>query len=789
MRVLAGLILSATVVFGQSVEATVFLPESLCGLGWIEYLAWNPANNHVYAANWHAGNVIAMPAGTGEKTARIPAGEIGGVTCVNADLNKVYAYDQSRQTLAVIDGNTNTVARRVFVPFPWPDEASLAYSPRRQKLYCLASVGQLAVLDAVTDSVTKCLSVNDGGNTALLYNAAADKLYSPTEDYGISVIDGATDTTVATLGVDVNGFAGMVANDSTNKAYFLCYQCIAVVSGAADTVRSLIWLTGEGVGTCCNRATNRIYAAYRYVEPSYGPTVAVVDGSADTIIKTVALSSEPTSIVCSPTSNRVYVGLANDSVAVIDCASNQVVSTLYVGAYTSSACYAAANDAVFVSFAGASLAKIDCPSNSVVHNEDLGCEPGAIACADEEDRLYVLDRLGRSLNIVDGSTYQVRHSQYLSPRPTNSYQVGSLAYNRALGRMYVALGDSGLAVFDCATDSLLRILDVPAQALVYDSVRRKVYCAGNSSFWVLSADAETVLTEIPELAATCALCLSAGRGKLYTGTGYPPYGIHVIDCDGDTILRVLENDAVYSRFAHSETYDKLYAHKFGGKLLIIDCATDRVDSLLPGGQAIGDVSVNEDGTKFLCYGEGGPTLVLDCATDSVIAELDTVEAQSEGWSRAVGWSHDNRRIYVPSWHMGVVVLDAENGGADSIRTGNFPMGVLVHPTADRVYVANAYSSSLTVISDEVGIAERPGFKVTAGRRPMPSVIRGLLFMPEATGRRQQAASLLDISGRKVLDLRRGANDVRALSQGVYFVHRATSVGRGASSVTKVVITR
>ena len=46
------------------------------------------------------------------------------------------------------------------------------------------------------------------------------------------------------------------------------------------------------------------------------------------------------------------------------------------------------------------------------------------------------------------------------------------------------------------------------------------------------------------------------------------------------------------------------------------------------------------------------------------------------------------------------------------------------------------------------------------------------------------AGLQDISGRKVMDLHPGANDVRALAPGVYFVR---AVGREPSAVTKVII--
>ena len=69
-------------------------------------------------------------------------------------------------------------------------------------------------------------------------------------------------------------------------------------------------------------------------------------------------------------------------------------------------------------------------------------------------------------------------------------------------------------------------------------------------------------------------------------------------------------------------------------------------------------------------------------------------------------------------------------------------------------------------------------------------MRGVLFLPEAAGHRPQAASLLDISGRKVLDLRLGANDVRALAPGVYFVRRSkTEDGRPTADISKVVVAR
>ncbi len=69
----------------------------------------------------------------------------------------------------------------------------------------------------------------------------------------------------------------------------------------------------------------------------------------------------------------------------------------------------------------------------------------------------------------------------------------------------------------------------------------------------------------------------------------------------------------------------------------------------------------------------------------------------------------------------------------------------------------------------------------------PTILRGVLNLQSAIYNLQSEIVLLDISGRKVLDLKSGANDVR-LSPGVYFVRAASSKPSAVSS-HKVLITR
>ena len=85
----------------------------------------------------------------------------------------------------------------------------------------------------------------------------------------------------------------------------------------------------------------------------------------------------------------------------------------------------------------------------------------------------------------------------------------------------------------------------------------------------------------------------------------------------------------------------------------------------------------------------------------------------------------------------------------------------------------------------------PGVAEASGQETKPvasgaSIVRGVLVLG-AVGSRQNAgyrAELLDISGRKAMNLQRGANDVSRLAPGVYFVRDAQ-----AQTVRKIVIQR
>ncbi len=153
-----------------------------------------------------------------------------------------------------------------------------------------------------------------------------------------------------------------------------------------------------------------------------------------------------------------------------------------------------------------------------------------------------------------------------------------------------------------------------------------------------------------------------------------------------------------------------------------------------------------------------------------------------------------------------VAVNYSTGGAwsepeQASTSAGIPKGIAADANG-RVYVlfrtttGQLYSVYRT---SRPGVQEPSPVQVVCTR--LPTVVRGVLHLE--VGSRQQTAyraapsdggrcgQLLDIGGRKVMNLHPGANDVRALAPGVYFVRQQGSRTRGFedSSASKVVITR
>jgi YVTN family beta-propeller protein len=143
----------------------------------------------------------------------------------------------------------------------------------------------------------------------------------------------------------------------------------------------------------------------------------------------------------------------------------------------------------------------------------------------------------------------------------------------------------------------------------------------------------------------------------------------------------------------------------------------------------------------------------------------------------------------------VTVIDgASNQVLRTISVGSQPDAFCYNPAENRVYVANYLSSSVSVLRDSAGGIEESRRPRVLSSKLEPTVLRGTLWLSSDSNSVSTSTLtltyLLDIAGRRVLDLHPGANDVSRLPAGVYLIeNKLTGSNHGPQAVRKVVLTR
>lgn len=132
---------------------------------------------------------------------------------------------------------------------------------------------------------------------------------------------------------------------------------------------------------------------------------------------------------------------------------------------------------------------------------------------------------------------------------------------------------------------------------------------------------------------------------------------------------------------------------------------------------------------------------------------------------------------------GLAVCPGDNNVTSPVAVTDGDGGVIVAWKDDRgIYAQRAV--------DVIGVEESHEPQASS-YKPAASVVRGILRLVDGASASRGLsahACLLDVSGRKVMELRAGANDVRALAPGVYFMRMAQAQVQ-AQAVEKIVITK
>jgi YVTN family beta-propeller protein len=436
------------------------------------------------------------------------------------------------------------------------------------------------------------------------------------------------------------------------------------------------------------------------------------------------------------------------------------------------------------------------------------------------NKIYVANMFSANVTVIDGTT----NDTTLVPAGTEPCAV---AVNPTTNKIYVANnGSDNVTVIDATTnDTTLVHAGTGPCAVAVNLVTNKVYVPNQGSDNVTVIDGATNdTTTVPAGTEPCAAAVNPVTNRVYVAN-YGSANVTVIDGVTNNTTLVPADSAPCAVAVNPVTNNIYVANLHGDNVTVIDGATNSTTIVAAGTTPLG-IAVNPVTNRVYVANNGSDnvTVLTDVPTydTKVRAAFDRLPGDTTSFGRptltgkGVNRSTPNQTAMIgvcnrlntaqTAWDWATVLSGAGtdsitwtyNWGTDSLIAGeNFVCCVPLEDqaaTTNNLGLGSPFAGNLEVypvyrIGFAAGVEESPRPQATSFKLG-PTIIRGVLFLGDCprTGTVPKTV-LLDISGRKVLDLKPGPNDVSALAPGVYFVRNE---GRGAGDVgrmRKVVVQR
>jgi len=784
------MLLGVSIGWSQPVPDTILLPDSLGPLRPGYHLAFGSSTNNIYVAS-ESSDIIVVDGETFQRIKRIRTGTPVGAALLVSQHNKLYCTYPSRGRIGIIDCTTNDTVGSIQVS---TRPKLLCYSSGSDRVYCGDSANRrVSVIDCAADTVRKVISTAHSP-ADMVYDPTTNKVYVETR-YSVLAISCGTDSIISNLGGEYR--SGLCLNKRRQKLYVpgrVVPETLYVVSTQSDSVTAKIPTGASGqLLLGCNEATDRLYCV-RYGDD----VVREYDCLGDTYTRYGYFPGyEGRAIACDTVHNRLFCRSVYD-LLVVDCATFDVVGEVGMPECDTHSDllvldpgrYRAMCMSWRVSKGWGALIAFDYKGDPPYARGIIPlCGWGHSMCHNPAtSRLYC--HLGGAVSaVVDEQTNRVVKWAHGVG--------GDMVYSRTSNKFYfpATYGPSyelqGLGVMDGSTDSLIKVVglgDFRWQPFpCWCPVGNKVYCfASKGARWfiaVVDCSADSVVWERD--------VYGLGRWFEYLDNGLMlcnhSDSLALIDPRTDSVLvdSSLAAGAVYA-VTHTGDGEKVYLVRFGR----LEVRSSSSLSLLRTidwpyfGSMMGTSLVYSDTTRKLYWFADDSVLAIDATRDTVTARMATGVLYGGACLDRTG-----RYLFCASYDT-LSVYDVRSDSLLAVypQLQFPPLRIMSNPDLGYIYVA--YQDGVLTYSDAPpGIEETMNDERGVMNREA-SVVRGVLFLALGPSSSPSTSCLLDVGGRRVQDLRPGANDVSRLGPGVYFLRGPkTEDGRPDAAVRKVVITR
>jgi YVTN family beta-propeller protein len=761
----------------QVLESTIQLPDTFGGMEHPNRLLYNPGNNTVFVAGRWGRHVAVVDGVSGRRVAVVPVSGSADAMCYNSIENKVYCASHEVDSVYVVDA----AAYRVIATLPVPVQPrTLCCNPTENKVYCGSYVEPaVTVIDGSADTVLATVTLWEGVRV-LDCAPELNRIYcglARSDTDAVAVLDGAGDTVVGSIrAVDIR-LEDLLYNAVSRKVYFTDREFETVVIADAESGTVLEWL---GVGEVplwleLNPDDNKVYVTTRR---SRTPEVDIVCGFGDTIIRRLDIGDwQVSAIAYDPDGRRVFCASGvGDSLIAIDGRGDTVVGSVHVGETPAALVYAQDRNRIYTANSASNdVTIVDAVGLGVVGTvPSFWTYPLAMCYESNADKVYITGSHSAEAVVVEASTNTTIGRVSLGEDP------GPLLAVPELGKVYCGRRryyNPSIWSFDSNSDSV--IAEIPVTIGGHHLAFRpgppgeaKVYCAGarSGTITVIDAYADTAVTSLYIGEGLVSLVYASGEDRVFCAQD-DGGAVAVIDCSADTTIGTLNcDDPEIILYIQPHNYVCVADDNVG--LEVYDAASLRRVATLSGGWDPNSLVYNSNDDKL--YNLCGEELLYI----SDMYRLETVDSIWLDGPFSLLFDSLANKLYC----MVNDTVKVFDGKSDSL-VAEFVLAEDAYlaawsPRWQRVF-AGMGNSTVAVFHDTLPTGAGEGRPKKAVGANTPTFVGRHLQLLGKHG-----ADLLDITGRRVMSLQPGRNDIRAISPGIYFIRRDED-----NSTTKVVVQR
>jgi DNA-binding beta-propeller fold protein YncE len=354
--------------------------------------------------------------------------------------------------------------------------------------------------------------------------------------------------------------------------------------------------------------------------------------------------------------------------------------------------------------------------------------------------------------------------------------------NALLGKNYILMDDGELMVFDAAADTVITTLSLDSTmewSLAACAAKAgRVLCAARDTGICALVDCQTD-SAIGTVRTRGPVRVLAAGSEETTFVAATAGCLYVIDAETGAIRDSVETGLEPSALCFVAEMHKLYCADAAERCLYVLSTTSDsvVGKVNLGGKPHGICYDSADNRLYVSATQPGAIWVVDCGADSVAAFVDLADSSRP---TPPAYSSFGNRVYFASGDsIGVIECCQDKVTSWLPRRFHAPSTPRVFPPLGLVSVVSE-DQFVTLFGDPTA---RPAV-VSAAQGRAPTVARGALQLTDVS-----TGQLFDLSGRRVLDLLPGPNDVSGLAPGVYFAREQAADGSKPAKTRKVVILR